>query len=120
MGHDVCPSDESGELGLGELRTLQDWRIQTALSSVSGVAEVAAFGGQVERYEITVNPAKLMTYDLSIVQLKDALTEANQSRGGGVIEQADHEYMIRGAGHFRITLSDIQNVPIQSSPMGRY
>ena len=105
--------DESGELGLGELRTLQDWRIQTALSSVSGVAEVAAFGGQVERYEITVNPAKLMTYDLSIVQLKKALTEANQSSGGGVIEQADHEYMIRGQV-FRITLRLFKMCPFRS------
>ncbi|MGC6509900.1 MAG: efflux RND transporter permease subunit [Myxococcota bacterium] len=110
--------DTSGQVGLGELRSLQDWRVQTALSSVSGVAEVAAFGGQVERYEISVNPSQLRAYDLTIGQLKTALSEANQSTGGGVIEQAGHEFMIRGQGYFE-SLADIQNVPLRIQPDGQ-
>ena len=63
--------NSTGQLGLGELRTLQDWTIRTALSGVSGVAEVAAFGGQVERYRNRgVDPAQLKQHKISLSELK--------------------------------------------------
>src|SRR5437763_7365883 len=45
--------DESGRHNLAELRSLQDWHLRYWLSSVPGVAEVAAVGGFVKQYQVT-------------------------------------------------------------------
>src|SRR5947209_18938289 len=41
--------DESGKHDLAELRSIQDWNLRYALSSVKGVAEVAPVGGFVKQ-----------------------------------------------------------------------
>jgi len=39
---------------LQELRSIQDWYLKYALSSVDGVSEVASIGGYVKQYQVTV------------------------------------------------------------------
>jgi copper/silver efflux system protein len=51
--------DHSGKHSLDELRSYQDWTLRYALQSVPGVAEVAAIGGYVKQYQITVDPNRL-------------------------------------------------------------
>src|SRR3974390_3149716 len=51
---------------LAELRSMQDWYLRYQLASVEGVSEVASVGGFVKQYQVTVDPAKLRAYNLSI------------------------------------------------------
>src|SRR5664279_3202239 len=53
---------------LAELRSMQDWYLKYQLASVQGVSEVASVGGFVKQYQVTVDPAKLGAYNMSICE----------------------------------------------------
>lgn len=91
-----------------DLLTIQNWVIDRQLRSVSGIADVVAFGGQEKIYEISVDPVKLQKYDLSPTQLFDAVTKANLNVGGDVIEKNGQAYVVRGLGLLN-TIADIEN-----------
>ncbi len=57
--------DDSGKHSLADLRSFQDWTLRYALQSVPGVAEVAALGGFVKQYQVTVDPNRLAAYGLA-------------------------------------------------------
>jgi heavy metal efflux system protein len=94
-----------------ELLTLQNWVIDRQLRSVSGVADVVAFGGQEKIYEISVDPIKLQKYDLSPTQVYEAVSKANLNVGGDVIEKNGQAYVVRGLGLLNTT-EDIENTII--------
>ena len=58
---------------LAELRSMQDWYLKYQLASVNGVSEVASVGGFVKQYQVTVDPARLRAYDLSIADVGTAI-----------------------------------------------
>ncbi|HEX3583486.1 MAG TPA: efflux RND transporter permease subunit [Thermoanaerobaculia bacterium] len=64
--------DTTGQHSLADLRSLQDWHIRYELQSVPGVAEVASVGGFVRQYQITVDPQKLASYGIPLMQVSDA------------------------------------------------
>jgi Cu(I)/Ag(I) efflux system membrane protein CusA/SilA len=51
-----------------EQRALQDWYVKFALQTVSGVAEVASFGG-FEKQSLVVDPLKLQYYNISLMDV---------------------------------------------------
>lgn len=91
-----------------ELLTLQNWVIDRQIRAVIGVADVVAFGGQEKIYEISVDPVKLQSYDLTPLQVFEAVTKANLNVGGDVIEKNGQAYVVRGLG-LLTSISDIEN-----------
>src|SRR3974390_2214347 len=67
---------------LAELRSMQDWYLKYQLTSVEGVSEVASVGGFVKQYQVTVDPAKLRAYNLSIADVSSAIQRSNGEVGG--------------------------------------
>ena len=65
--------DKSGQRGLDELRTFQDFTLRYALGSVPGVAEVASVGGYQKQYQVTVDPNRLRAYGMPISRVVDAV-----------------------------------------------
>jgi len=110
-------ADTSGKLNLAQLRALQDWTVRPALTAVPGVAEIASFGGFEKQYQVDVDPAKLLAYDIPIQKVSDAVRASNQDVGGRVLEMGGSEYVVRGRGRFR-SLADIRNVAIGTGPGG--
>ena len=110
-------TDESGNHDLAELRSLQDWTIKYWLESVPGVAEVAAVGGFVKQYQITVKPETLLAYNIPIKRIINAIRRSNNDVGGRVVEFAGTEYMIRGRGYIK-NLEDIRDIPVGSNQKG--
>ncbi len=53
--------DDTGKHDLAELRSIQDWNLRYALSSVKGVAEVAPVGGFVKQYQVDLDPNALQS-----------------------------------------------------------
>ncbi len=104
--------DETGENDLAQLRSIQDWKIRYALRSVPGVSEIASVGGFVKQYQVSVDPNKLRSYNISIEDVSKAIKESNDDTGGEVIEIAEFEYMIRGRGYVK-NLRDIEDVVIK-------
>jgi cobalt-zinc-cadmium resistance protein CzcA len=91
-----------------DLLTLQNWVIDRQIRAVPGIADVVAFGGQEKIYEISVDPIRLQKYDLTPLQLYEAVTKANLNVGGDVIEKNGQAYVVRGLGLLN-SISDIEN-----------
>ena len=109
--------DKSGHHDLAQLRSIQDWFLRYELKSVPGVAEVASIGGMVKQYQVVVDPQKLASYGVTAGDVSDALKRANQETGGGVVEMAEAEYIVRATGYLK-TLDDFRAVPIRTAAGG--
>ena len=109
--------DRSGKHDLAELRSLQDWNLRYALASVPGVAEVASIGGFVREYQVQVDPNRLRSFGIPLSEVVAAVRAANQETGGGVIEIAGHEQVIRGRGLIA-SPAELERLPLRASARG--
>ncbi len=103
---------------LAELRTLQDWYLRYQLTKAQGVAEVASIGGFVQQYQVTVDPAKLRGYGISLMTVANAIRNSNRDVGGRSLEMAETEYMVRGRGYLR-GAEDIAALVVKNSGVER-
>jgi Cu(I)/Ag(I) efflux system membrane protein CusA/SilA len=103
--------DETGQNDLQQLRSFQDWTLRYALEAVEGVAEVASIGGFVKQYQVNVDPNRLLTYDIPLQRVIDAIRESNNDVGGKSLEIATTEYMVRGRGYVD-SLEDLEQIPV--------
>jgi Cu(I)/Ag(I) efflux system membrane protein CusA/SilA len=109
--------DRSGTHNLAELRSFQDWVLRYALQSVPGVAEVAGIGGFQKQYQVTIDPSRLRSYGLSVMELMEAIRRSNNEVGGRLIEWSGREYMVRGRGYVKST-DDLGQVVVRASTQG--
>lgn len=94
-----------------DLREIQDWIVRPQLQRVAGVAEVNSIGGYSKTYVVTPDLQRLQQLQIPLSELQTALTENNENRGAGFIEQNGQQLTVRVPG----TLTDIkaiQNVSI--------
>src|SRR5574340_192781 len=91
--------DRSGRHGLDELRAFQDFTLRYALEQVAGVAEVASVGGFQRQYQVTVDPARLRAYDLTLEDVAARVRDSSGEAGGDVLEMGGREYYVRGRGY---------------------
>src|SRR5262249_39275602 len=58
------PKDSSGKevYTTADLKSLQDWTLDREFRRIPGVAGLTSFGGQVKRYEVRPDPARLRRY----------------------------------------------------------
>ena len=103
--------DSTGRRDLAELRSIQDWYLRYELSSVPGVAEVAAVGGYVKQYQVTVDPNRLLAYNIPLQRIQQAIRRSNNDVGGRTLEFGETEFMVRGLGYIR-SLEDIRNIAV--------
>lgn len=97
-----------------ELLTLQNWVIDKALRSVPGVADINAFGGQTKIFEISVDPRKLEKYNLTPLEVYEAVNKSNMNVGGDIIEKNSQAYVVRGIGLLQ-SIPDIENIIISKN-----
>ena len=105
---------KSDSKSLDELRTLQDYYYKYALLGVDGVSEIASIGGFIKNYEITLDQDKLYQYDISIKQVKKALTSNNDEKGGRIILENGFEHMIQAKGYLE-SIVDIENITVKTN-----
>jgi Cu(I)/Ag(I) efflux system membrane protein CusA/SilA len=98
---------------LDELKTLQDYYYKYALLGVDGVSEIASVGGFIKNYEITLNQDKLVQYNLSINDVKKAITANNDEKGGRIILENGYEHMIQARGYLK-SVVDIENITVKT------
>src|SRR5210317_668437 len=103
----------TGGWDLQELRSIQDYYVKYALSSASGVSEVASIGGYVQEYQVDVNPEKMRQYQIGLNQIVKAVKESNQDIGAQTLEINQVEYLVRGLGYVK-TIDDLENAVVSS------
>lgn len=100
------------DLPIKELTAIHDWVIERELVSVPGVADVVSFGGEEKIYEIRINPTELANYDLSPLEVFEAVSKTNINVGGDIIERGSQAYVVRGIGLLD-GIADIENILIE-------
>ncbi|RKF50171.1 efflux RND transporter permease subunit [Paraburkholderia fungorum] len=109
-----------------DLRELQDWVIKPQLRNVPGVTEVNSIGGFVKEFRVAPNPAKLMSYGLTLADVVRALERNNDNVGAGYIEKRGEQYLVRVPGQARsvddianVVLTNVGGVPVRMKDVGQ-
>lgn len=113
VGHVFWYTLKGEGYNLGELRAVQDWYVKFAIQNVEGVSEVASFGGFQKQYQVSINPHKLIYYNISAMDVATALRANNRDVGGSVFEMNRMAYMVRGLGYID-DISDIEEIAVGS------
>ncbi len=103
----------TGGWDLHELRSIQDYYVKYALSSASGVSEVASIGGYVQEYQIDVKPELMRQYNVTLAQIVKAVKESNKDIGAQTMEINRAEYLVRGLGYIE-SVADIEDAVVTS------
>lgn len=107
--------DSSGQSqpawSLDELRSIQDYYVKPLLSAVKGVAEVSSVGGFVKEYRVDLDPSKLESYEITLLDVQKAIQSHNSEFSAQTFELNKVEYFIRGTGYLE-NLNDIGEIPV--------
>src|SRR5213080_3268910 len=109
--------DRTGKNNLWKLRSFNDWYVRYWLESVPGVAEVAPVGGYVKQYQVTLDPNKLLAYNLPLNKVIEVIRNSNNEVGGRVVEFTGKEYVVRGRGYIQ-SLEDIRSLAVGTDRRG--
>ena len=111
--------------GITNLRTVQDWIVARRLLTIPGIAAVNSWGGPTKEFEVSIDPAKLEAYSVTVPQILTALGNANLNVGGREIRVGQQSINIRGVGLIDdggnddltqgYRLADIENVVLSQS-----
>ena len=95
-----------------DLTTIQNWVLDRQFKSVPGVADVNSFGGEEKIFEVSVNPDLLLKYNLTSLDVYNAIAKSNVNVGGDVIERNGQAYVVRGIGLLN-DIAEIENIIIE-------
>ncbi|QLE84032.1 CusA/CzcA family heavy metal efflux RND transporter [Shewanella sp. Scap07] len=94
------------------LREIQDWIIKPQLAQVDGVTEINSIGGYDKQYHITPDPQKMLAYEVSFADIKQALQANNSNRGAGYIERGGQQLTVRSAAQLQ-SMDEIAQVIVK-------
>jgi Cu(I)/Ag(I) efflux system membrane protein CusA/SilA len=119
-GRDPKTGNPNGGWDPQELRTIQDFYVKYGLTTAEGVSEVASVGGFIKEYQIDLNPEALKAFNVSVMDVMNAVRKSNLDIGAETIELNNVEYIIRGLGYVK-NLDDLEisvvavrnNIPVR-------
>ncbi len=94
---------------LNELKATQDWFVTREIKQVSGIVDVASFGGTTREYLAEVDPAKLLQFNVTLPQIVNAISSSNANAGGSYLTLGSQSVNVRGLGLLQ-TIPEMQNV----------
>ncbi len=94
-----------------DLREIQDWIVRPQLQRVQGVAEINSIGGYNKTYVVAPDLKRLQQLQIPLSDLQQALTENNENRGAGFIEENGQQLTVRVPGTLN-SIEDIQNISL--------
>ncbi|MEN6560500.1 MAG: CusA/CzcA family heavy metal efflux RND transporter [Acidobacteriota bacterium] len=98
---------------LTQVRTVQDWVLSPLIKSIPGVNEINSFGGYIRQFHVTVDPDRLLAYDLTLGDVGEALRRNNLNVGGNILERGEQQYLVRGIGLVQ-SVDDIASVALKT------
>lgn len=117
LGEIMIISLTSDTVTMRDLRSLADRTIAPRLLSLGGVSQVSVLGGDVEEYQIKVNPAKMKYFGVTLDEVRDAAQNINNNASGGVIYDYGNEYLIKATLHTS-AVNELAKSVVKSSEKG--
>ena len=99
------------------VREFADNTVINRLKTVENVFSVVPFGGYRRQMQVVVDRGKLAAYNLSILQVKDAIDRFNISRPAGTLTDGQRESIVRVDTLAR-SAEDILDYPIKETALG--
>ena len=111
IGHVFWYTLDAPGYNLGEQRALQDWYIKFGLQNTEGVSEVASFGGFQKQYQVTIDPQRLVYYNIPLMKVTEAIAANNKDVGGSSFEINGTGLLVEGLGYMK-SIDDIKNISV--------
>ena len=107
----------TADISSTEFFKLVEDRIQPRLAKLPGAGAVTMIGGYEREIRVNIDKDKLRSYNLSILQVLQAIQTANMEMPAGNIENPESVYSVRLAAKFK-SLDEIRNTVIAQTPSG--
>jgi len=88
----------SAPRSLREVTDIADKKIKQQIESINGVGDVQIIGGRTREIEIWVDPDKLRAFNVTVVQVADAVRAQNLELPGGRVDEGARELTVRTMG----------------------
>jgi cobalt-zinc-cadmium resistance protein CzcA len=98
-----------------QLYQMLQWRIVPQLRLVPGIADVNIYGGQLQTYEVQVDPDRMRARRVTLPQIFAAIEANNATRGGAAVAHGDEQQIVRGLALAQ-SESDIAAVVLSGGP----
>ncbi len=105
----TAPAD--GTVSPMELRTLADWVMRPRLLTIPGISQVIPIGGEVRQFRVMPDLQRMQVLDVTFDQMAVALRQFGTNAGGGYVDQAGREFLIRNLAR-TTALEDLRNAPV--------
>ncbi len=89
---------QAKDLSQTRLWEVATYTIRPRLARVPGVAQVVVQGGRVPEIAVDINPGQLAAYQVSLLDVEQALDQANQIRGVGRLDRQFQKYQVLVSG----------------------
>ena len=96
-----------------EVWRIVNWQVKNRLLAIPGVSNIVIFGGDERQYQVLINPESLKAFNVSLDEVKNAVTAANQNSPGGFLITPDEETLVRGIGRVE-SIEDLRRSVIKS------
>lgn len=100
-----------------KVREFADNEVVRRLKTVDDVYSVVPFGGYRRQIQVIVDRGKLAAYNLSILDVRNAVDRSNQAASGGTITNGDRESIVR-VDSLASSAQDVLNYPISNVATG--
>jgi HAE1 family hydrophobic/amphiphilic exporter-1 len=94
-----------------------DKKLSPQLSRLPGVAQVQLVGGREREVQINVDANKLQAYKISLLQLRNIITNANMDFPTGKVRTADDQILVRLSGKYA-DVDQLRNLVITTTADG--
>ncbi|MBR0655506.1 efflux RND transporter permease subunit [Plastoroseomonas arctica] len=105
----TAPTD--GSISAMQLRELADWSMRPRLLTIPGISQIIPIGGEVRQFRVLPDLQRMNALDIGIEEMTTALRQFGTNAGGGYVDQAGREYLIRNLGR-TTSLDDLRNAPV--------
>ncbi|MEO9163895.1 MAG: efflux RND transporter permease subunit [Casimicrobiaceae bacterium] len=113
----ISYSLSSDKQSLTQLYDLAQYQLRPLLSSVKGVAKIGITGGTPEEYRVTVDPARLAAYGMTLTDVSNALAQGNVQQAVGHMEDHYELYLVVSDSRYQ-TFGQIAATVLRTGPNG--
>lgn len=112
-------TSDNPDVGPMALREIAQWDLKRRLLAIPGVSQVTVQGGDLKEYQVLVDPAKLVAYNLSLHDLNAAIDESNVNSSGGFLIEPYEEKLIRNLARVEGP-EDLARTVVRAGPNGAH